>query len=546
MIQKIDGPAFLELVEYGIKNVELHKNKLNDLNVFPVPDGDTGTNMLMTFKYGFEMAKTRGENLSECAEKLGSSAAFGARGNSGVILSQFLKGIGDGLCGLEEADTALLSAALTSGYKAAYAAVARPVEGTMLTVMREAADALSAALPLDSIDEALDLYLKEARASLERTPELLPILKKAGVVDSGASGIVCFFEGVMKYLNGESIADPESGEEAEVIDFSLVNKDTNFEYGYCVEGLIQLACDPDEFDHITFKKKLGNNGNSIVTTIVGDKLKIHVHTKTLSRIMEICQGIGEFLTIKIENMTLQNLMKKQDDVPEEKFLVREDEDCEFGVVAVTTNSGTQQFFSDMGADVVILSDIAPSSQDFIDAFSLCKKKSIIVFPNSSNSILTAMRAATMYDGADVHVVNCKSVVECYAALAIMDFEGDVASAVASSKDTISAAYEFSLYVASKDVKFGSKRIAENDYFSLSNNSILEVGKTLEDVAVATAKRVLETGEYSVLTIFYRDEFADEYIEYIIDRINELDLDAEVATVKIGETASTSKLTVLCE
>ena len=544
MVQKIDGPAFAELVEYGIKNVELHKTELNDLNVFPVPDGDTGTNMLMTLKYGFEMAKNYDENLGVCAEKLGYSASFGARGNSGVILSQFLKGIADGLCGLTEADAVGFSKALTSGYKSAYASVARPVEGTMLTVMRESADALSAALPVESIDEALVVYLNEARESLARTPELLPILKKANVVDSGASGIVCFFDGMLKYLKGEKISSPKTKENTELIDFSLVNKDTNFEYGYCVEGLIQLVCETEKFDHDEFKLKLSSCGNSIVTTIVGDKLKIHVHTKNLSRIMEFCQSVGEFLTIKIENMTLQNIMKKQDSVPEEKFLVREDEECDFGVIAVTVSQGTQQFFSDMGADVVILSDIAPSGQDFIDAFSLCKKKNIIVFPNSSNSILTAMRAAAMCEGANVHVINCRSVAECYAALAIMDFEGDAASAISSAKDTISAAYEFSLYQANKNVKFGSKRIAERDFFSLSNNSILEIGKTLEDVAVATAKRVLETGEYSVLTIFYGDNLGEEYIEFMVEKINSLGFDAEIATVKIGEDAS--NLTVLCE
>ena len=545
MIQKIDGPAFGELVEYGIKNLELHKKELNDLNVFPVPDGDTGTNMLMTLKYGFESAKNYEGNLSECAEKIGSGASFGARGNSGVILSQFLKGIADGLHGLNEADASALSLALTSGYKSAYAAVARPVEGTMLTVMREAADALTEALPIDSIDSAIEFYLDEARKSLARTPDLLPILKKAGVVDSGASGIVCFFEGMLKYLLGEDIQIEESRENAEIFDFSLVNKDTVFDYGYCVEGLLQLMCDPDEFDHNGLKVKLSSVGNSIVTTVVGDKLKIHVHTKTLSSVMEYCQSVGEFLTIKIENMTLQNMQKRQNKLPEEKFLVREDDsNGDFGVVAVATSQGTQQFFSDMGADVVILSDIAPSSQDFIDAFSLVKNKNIIVFPNSSNSILTAMSAAAMYEGASVNVINCKSVSECYASLAIMDFDDDVASAISSAKDTISAAYEFSIYVAGKDVKFGSKQIVKDDYFSLSNNSILEIDKTFEGVVLATVKRVLETGKYSVITLFYGDSLDEEFIDYLIEKIDEFGFDAEVATVKIGNDIS--KLTVLCE
>ncbi|MBR5448706.1 MAG: DAK2 domain-containing protein, partial [Clostridia bacterium] len=480
------------------------------------------------------------------AAKLATSASFGARGNSGVILSQFFKGLADGLSGCEVADAAALSLALTSAYKFAYTSVARPVEGTMLTVMREAGDALAAAMPIESVDGAISVYLAEARRSLDRTPDLLPILRKAGVVDSGGSGIVCFFEGVDKYLRGEPIGTTESTEECEVFDFSLVNKDTKFDYGYCVEGLIQLRCEPDAFDRDGFKAGLEKLGNSIVSTVVGDKLKIHIHTKRLSRLMDYCQGTGEFLTIKIENMTLQNLAKKSKEEPVQKFLVREDDgECSFAVVAVATNRTTQRMFSDMGADVVIMSELAPSSQDFIDAFGHVNgKKNILVFPNSPNSILTSMQAGTMHRGAIVTVINSRSVAACYSALAMMDFEEDVPSAIAGANRVIAGITEFSLYLATKDVKFGSRRIAKNEFFSMHGERIYDTGPTLEVVTLATLKQVLTKKEYSVVTVFYNSDIAEEYIEQLTEKINGLGFDVEVATVMTGE--SSCSLTVTCE
>lgn len=546
MVSKMNAALFLELVESGLKNLDLNRRRLNDLNVFPVPDGDTGTNMLMTLRVGYEAVKDMDASLSDVSSKLATSACFGARGNSGVIFSQFFKGLADGLSSHYEADATALSSALTSAYKHAYKSVAKPIEGTMLTVMREAAVALENALPLKSVDEAVKVYLTEARRSLDRTPDLLPVLRKAGVVDSGGSGVVCFFEGVEKYLLGEEIGADNNDEKCETFDFSLVNKDTVFEYGYCVEGLIQLKLNVDDFDHDRFKDGFKRLGNSIVSTVVDDKLKIHIHTKSLARVMDYCQKVGEFLTIKIENMTLQHIAKKNEETLQNKFLVREDsEPCDFAIVAVATNRVMQRMFSDMGADVVIMSDIAPSSRDFMDCFEHIKnKKNILVFPNSSNSILTSMQAGTMYRGADVTVINCRSAAECYSALAMIDFESKTATAVATAKEVISGLTEFSLYVATKDVTFGSKRIAKNAFFSLADNNILATGRTLEEVTLSTLKNILGKNQYSVVNLFYDADMADEYIDGLINAIDALGFDVEVSAVMIGE--STSRLTVTCE
>ena len=360
MIKEINGSTYIELIQYGIRNLELHRSRLNELNVFPVPDGDTGTNMVMTLRYGSEALKGSGsEKLSELSARFSSSAVFGARGNSGVIVSQFFKGMSEAFSGLEAADPAALARALEGGCSRAYAAVAKPVEGTMLTVIKDSSAALTRALPLDTVDEAISVFLTEAKLSLERTPELLPILRKAGVVDSGGAGIVTFFEGVSKYLAGEDIEDSESNEHTEVIDFSQFTVNTRFEYGYCTEGVIQLCRDPKLFNVGAFRTALSEKADSIVLTLEGDKLKLHAHSRDLGALMRICQTVGEFLTVKIENMTVQNMQKeKRGASPErtvEKYLVTDsDSECDFAIVAVASTERLQQLFADMGKVLVCI------------------------------------------------------------------------------------------------------------------------------------------------------------------------------------------------
>ena len=243
MLKKIDGACYLRFLDSGIKNTVKNKKMLNDLNVFPVPDGDTGTNIVMTLRYGYSAVVDRDENLSTVANAFAKSAVLGARGNSGVIISQFFKGIANSFKGKESVDCEQFLNALESGYKCAYRAVVKPVEGTMLTVLREATEETKKAGAFENIEALIETYLNCAKQSLARTPELLPVLKKAGVVDSGGSGVVCFFEGINNFLKGEEVEIEEEIEVRESIDLSRFNKDTRFIYGYCVEGVLQLKVD---------------------------------------------------------------------------------------------------------------------------------------------------------------------------------------------------------------------------------------------------------------------------------------------------------------
>ena len=537
MISKIDGSCYVDLMHSGILNLEKFRSRLNDLNVFPVPDGDTGTNMVMTLRCGYNAIKNQNKPISDISQMFSSAAVFGARGNSGVIVSQFFKGLSEALKDIDAADPDDFAKALQNGCKFAYASVAQPVEGTMLTVLKDASMAVTNALPLQSIDSVIDIFLLEARVSLARTPELLPILKKASVVDSGGSGIVVFFEGVQKYLKGEKI---ESAEEApasgDVVDFSIFNKDTDFKYGYCCESLMQLKMDVCSFDLDGFKAKLSELGESVVASIEKDKVKMHVHVKSLAPLMEFCQTYGEFLTIKIENMSVQNLQKENDEKEAQKFLYNPDrENSDSAVIAVASNQYMQQCFFDMGADVVILSDIAPSSQDFMDAFELASAKNILVFPNSANSILSAMQAGSLYKKSKITVLNSRSIPECYAILSILDFEGTVDEAIALANDTLSGIYQFSIYQAVRDVKYGDRKIDKNDFFALSNSKILDVEETLESIALHTIDAILKKQEYEVITLFYGKAVSQDYIESLVEKLYGLGYDSEFATVSTFET-----------
>lgn len=509
------------MMQYGVYNLDAHRAVVNDLNVFPVPDGDTGTNMVMTMKNGLRAIGQEDGDLSLVAERFASAAVFGARGNSGVIISQFFRGMSVGFAGCEEADCAALSSALDAGCAHAYAAVAKPVEGTVLTVLKAASAAVREALShLDTIDEGIDVLIAAAQSSLEHTPELLPILKKAGVVDSGGAGAVYFFEGIRKYLKGEPITAPAesgAGNDPAFVDYTLFNRNSDFSLGYCTELLLQLTVGEDEFRYTDFVNHLQTLGGSVVTSHEGDKVKVHVHTATPEAVLAFCHGYGEFLSLKIENMSVQHTGLTV------KLLCNEsDGDAVVAVVAVAPNQKLQKMLSEMGADVVILSEEAPSSQDFLEAFARTATGHILVFPNSSNSILSAMQAGSMYKRAKVTVLNCRSVPQCYASLPIIDFcDPDVHSTVGAVHDTISHLCEVAVTHASKSVRYGDRNIVKNDYFALAGDEVLTVGDSFGEVALATLQAKLSQDDWDVITLFYGKNRTEADLEELMDAVERL-------------------------
>ena len=503
------------MVKYGLNNLEAYCEIVNDLNVFPVPDGDTGTNMVMTIKNALPALEIASESLCKIAQGFASATIFGARGNSGVIVSQFFKGLAEGFT-KDDADVADFAQALTMGCQYAYAAVAKPVEGTILTIIKDGSNAICEKLSqISTIDEAVAVFLAQAKISLDNTPNLLPILKKAGVIDSGGAGLVYFFEGIARYLNGEQLQTTQvsTTEAAQYVDYSAFNKDSKFEYGYCTEAIIQLTV--DDFNQDEFPRQLQKLGDSIVLSFEADKIKMHIHSHTPEKVLAFCHQFGEFLALKIENMSVQHTQTTA-----KKYLcAKNQEDGYFALVAVAPNGLLQNMLSDMGADVVILSAEAPSTQDFIEAFEHVTADEILVFPNSSNSILSAKQAGKLYDKAKVTVVDCRSIAECYSAMAVVDFaEENVASVVDVVKETIDNVSQVSITRASKNMQFGTQNIVKDQYFSLFDNNVLMTGDNLDLVCIETVKMIVADHDCAVINLFYGKNVPEQHAERLAQQL----------------------------
>ncbi len=408
----LDAELYLNLIRGGAARLAQNRQEINDLNVFPIPDGDTGDNMYMTIEAG---SHASGNSLGEMADAVSQGMLLGARGNSGVILSRIFAGMGKAFKGLKQADYKQFNAAMKAAVEEAYHAVSQPVEGTILTVLREG---VAAAEGSASIEEFFDLWIAGMDLSLQHTPELLDVLKKAGVVDSGGAGLLCIAEGMRDALHGNSpVLDAETNQPALApkIDFNAFTEDSVLEFGYCTEFLLRLQrskVNLDSFDESVIHNWLEQQGDSLVFFRDGSIIKVHVHTKDPGAVLSKCREWGEFLTIKVENMTLQHHENHMD----ERFKRSRKA---LGIVTVAAGKGLTASFKDMGADAVIEGGqtMNPSVESFLEAFDQVEAETILVFPNNSNIILTARQAADIYQKARIVVIPTHTLGEGYFAMA---------------------------------------------------------------------------------------------------------------------------------
>lgn len=535
MTKLIDGVTFKNMVDYAVRNLNKHRKTVNQLNVFPVPDGDTGTNMVTTIHKGLLAVGESLIDLPSVSRKFAHSVVFEARGNSGVIVSQFLKGLSERFYELNQVDGAVFIHALEQGVESAYASVATPVEGTMLTVLKDATRAVrDRYYPGQDIEEIVSLFLDYAKVSLEHTPELLPVLKESGVVDSGGAGIVYLFEGMKMYLNGE---DPEATvaveSQATAVDYDAFHRDSRFEHGYCTELLIQLLNGREEFDHSIFKDHLAQLGDSLVTSHQGDKVRVHVHTHYPEQIFALCHRYGEFLTLKVENMTVQHTELNK------KFLFSQEKtDSAFGVVAVAYDATVQKLFIDMGADVSIYNEEGVSTRDYIEAFDKLGKNQILVFPNSSDAVMAALQAKKLYDKATIAVINSRGVAECYAALPLIDFaESDVEQVADQAVSVINNLYVVSVAQRKKPIQYREQNIYQNEYYSFSGKELLLIGKTLEETVVRTVEQTLVQQNKEIITLFHKRSASPALLESILQGIEALGICVEIFTVPVDDLPS---------
>ena len=423
MVKRVNGLLLDRMLRNGLANLHKSQQKINDLNVFPVPDGDTGTNMSLTLGNGLKNAPSCGE-VGLYLKEVSEGMLLGARGNSGVILSQIFKGIAAHLASCRAANIVDLRNAFTKGYQTAYQAVVHPVEGTMLTVAREGIELIRGKLDkVSSVEGFFSLYIAAMKESLERTPQLLAVLKEYGVVDSGAVGYITLVEGMYLCLCDKMIEDtkeemPAGNNMNADVSANLFHEFSAFKEGYCTEFVLQrLKTDGynQNFKLEQFKSDLEQQGNSIVVSEDGLRIKVHIHTLKPGRVIALAQEYGEFISFKLENMQIQHneFMAKRKKAPERAHSA-------MAVVAVANGEGIHDQLEKLGCAVIIegTDKMNPSAQDFIDAFDEANADMVVVLPNNRNTIRSAEQAASIYTKAEVRILPTNSMVEGYYAMSM--------------------------------------------------------------------------------------------------------------------------------
>lgn len=556
-LKYLGGLLFKKMAKGGAAELRSNADEVNKLNVFPVPDGDTGDNMRMTIESGvaaIEHLDT--DDLAKVTEALSRGMLLGARGNSGVILSQFFAGVSSGLRTSSEADPRTLGAAFEMGVKQAYTTVMTPTEGTILTVAREAVEyAVSKITDGSTIRSFFADLVKEMHASVDRTPDLLPALREAGVVDSGGAGLFYIIDGLNRVLNGEEIeaSDAPAAEAAPSVDSSSFGPDSVMTYGYCTELLVQLQnskCDIDAYDVDALREFLASLGDSIVAFKTDSIVKLHVHTFTPEKVLAKMREVGEFITVKIENMSMQHTSTIEEETAEDsnqpngKFSggIEKGEDVtafepkKYGVVAVSNGIGIDAIFRELGADETVAGGQTnnPSAQEFLDAFERINAEHIFVFPNNSNILLAATQAAGIYEKAKIHVIPSKSIGTGYVALATMDLGSETPeeitdAAIAAMESVVCGA----ISPAIRDTQINGMEIKNGDTIGIIGKEIVVDSKTRTDAAYELADYMLKAGRY-MITVFLGKDATEEEANALQVRIRSTYPDVEIYAIDAGQ------------
>jgi len=536
--QTFDGAAFSRMMCSAAASLELQKQPINELNVFPVPDGDTGTNMSMTMNAAAgDLRALEAPVLSEAAAAAASALLRGARGNSGVILSLLFRGLSKSLKGRSEADGAMFAAALGAGVAAAYKAVMKPAEGTILTVSRVTAEACAQEAKNDaSAEHILEFAVEAARGALEETVRQNPVLEKAGVVDAGGKGFVVILEGMLASLRGQDVAAPETGAPAEKADFaSLHGEDITFTY-----DTVFIVRQSGEKPLDLFRAYLGTIGDSLVIGEDGERFKVHVHTDQPGAALTEAQKYGTLELAKIENMRTQY----EDMAAGRKPLSADelDEDGEarsaprkkFGVVTVCAGEGIAAVFRDLGADVVVEGGqtMNPSTEDILRAVERAPSDVVFILPNNKNIILAAEQAVPLTKKQAI-VIPSKTVPQGMTALLSFDPEGELAYNTAAMTGALASVTTIQITYAARDSEFGGYHIRKGDYLALYNGALFGTGRSADALLSDLAARVAEEGKEFV-TIFYGRDVEAKKANKALSIFKKRCPDAETSLVSGGQ------------
>ena len=532
MIQYIDGKQVRNMFVSGANNLKNHKDLVDKLNVFPVPDGDTGTNMSLTISCAIkELNKVEKDDIGQLGKALSKGSLMGARGNSGVILSQIIRGIAQSIDGKEMLTSMDIAKALKNGSDIAYKAVIKPVEGTILTVVRESSEyALKAAVLEEDIIEFMKLLVKEANNSLNRTPELLHALKEAGVVDSGGKGLVLVYEGMLKSLEGQFVESQEvqTSETSSVqVENKISTEDIKFQY--CAEFILET----DKISDLKMRDIMIKYGDSLV--VVGDDgiIKVHVHTNTPGTVLQEALAYGQLLTIKIENMKLQHENKVIKDAQEDKEVSEQaavsEEPKEFGFIATSMGQGLAKIFKDFGVDHIIEGGqtMNPSTEDFMNAIDKMNANNIIILPNNSNIIMAANQAKDLSD-KNIIVIPTKNVSQAFAALVNFDADLTLEENEANMLDALSTVKNGQVTYAVRNTVINDVEVKEGNIIGLGEGKLLSAGDDIDEITTQLVESLVDE-DSAIITLFYGEDIQEEQAEALRESLEEKfeDIDIEL-------------------
>ena len=520
-MERINGIVLKQMLESGMNHLSNHAAEVDALNVFPVPDGDTGTNMFLTVSNGVKAALQEEKNhVGKILKTLSRGLLMGARGNSGVITSQIFRGIYQDLQDNETIDASQLAHAFVNGSRIAYKAVMRPVEGTILTVVREAADYTYAYTVTEEITDCIlvmEKMVEECNEALLRTPELLPVLAEVGVVDSGGKGLTIIFEGMLEALKGNVIG---LSNESQSIDSAQTKVEGEEEFGFCTEFILKLSeTGMRHFSESDFSNELATIGNSIVCVQDEDLVKVHVHTLEPFTAIKMGKRRGRFLKLKVENMQQQhdNILEKEEEQPAA-------EKKKYGIITVAPGSGIGDIFKELRADIVVGGGqtMNPSTEDFVEAIQKLNCDHIIILPNNSNIVMTANQAAQVCEDQDIHVLPAKTIPQGISACVMFNPEADIEENLSDMNEAIENVKSGEVTYAIKDTTYEGMDIKKDEFMGIFNRSIILSKPDCISATKALLDRMLDEDSELVTLIYGEDATLEqaqqmgEYIEQISD------------------------------
>ena len=543
-VEKITETEFRKMILTSSDRLNKNAEFINSLNVFPVPDGDTGTNMSLSFASGSKyVSESTSANVGDLAQALAKGLLMGARGNSGVILSQVFRGFAKSVSNKKELTPQDLAQALQGGVETAYKAVMKPQEGTILTVARKSAEAAKKVAKDggDIVAVMKDTY-EAAEAALKTTPDLLPVLKEVGVVDSGGQGLTFVYQGFYDALSG-NVRDDEVHKPSPVEMDEMVSAEhhksaqgklntEDIKYGYCTEIMVRLGAGrlvEKKFDYDEFRGYLAEIGDSLLVIADDEVVKVHVHTEHPGMVLSYGQKFGSLIKVKVDNMRLQHetILEKDEEEEREEEISENEISGDYGIIAIASGEGVAEIFKNLGVTYVLSGGqtMNPSSQDIVDAIAKTKKDKVIILPNNKNIFLAADQAAEVCD-VDAVVVPSKTIAQGMAAMLGFSKDADLEENKESMTDELDTVISGQVTIAVRDTTIEGREIKKDDYMGIVDGNIVVTNPDRREAAIEMVKAMLDE-DSEVVTIIYGEDGNKEEAEAIETAVSELDEDLEI-------------------